>query len=191
VNLKSIELIGFKSFADYQKIEFKEGITAIVGPNGCGKSNIADAIRWVLGEQKSKALRGGCMQDVIFKGTEKRKGMSFCEVSLNFDNANKTNLKVGAYHFFRADSLGIEQADNFIKNVPIVEGMLPPVVDVEIKVDNIEEIQKQLQSMLNKLEETYEKKPILYSTYEAYDLILANNLITHILVHLGPYMSYV
>ncbi|MBO7219520.1 MAG: chromosome segregation protein SMC, partial [Clostridia bacterium] len=89
MNLKSIELIGFKSFADYQKIEFKEGITAIVGPNGCGKSNIADAIRWVLGEQKSKALRGSCMQDVIFKGTEKRKGMSFCEVSLNFDNANR------------------------------------------------------------------------------------------------------
>ncbi|MBQ9791490.1 MAG: chromosome segregation protein SMC, partial [Clostridia bacterium] len=81
--------IGFKSFADYQKIEFKEGITDIVGPNGCGKSNIADAIRWVLGEQKSKALRGSCMQDVIFNGTEKRKGMSFCEVTLTFDNTNK------------------------------------------------------------------------------------------------------
>lgn len=89
MNLKRIEMVGFKSFADYQKIDFEEGITAIVGPNGCGKSNVADAIRWVLGEQSSKILRGSSMQDVIFKGTEKRKGLSFCEVSLIFDNTNK------------------------------------------------------------------------------------------------------
>lgn len=82
-------MIGFKSFADYQSIEFVDGINAIVGPNGCGKSNVADAVRWVLGEQSSKILRGTCMQDVIFKGTEKRKGLSFCEVSLYFDNTNK------------------------------------------------------------------------------------------------------
>ena len=73
-------MLGFKSFADYQSIEFVDGINAIVGPNGCGKSNVADAVRWVLGEQSSKILRGTCMQDVIFKGTEKRKGVSFCEV---------------------------------------------------------------------------------------------------------------
>lgn len=89
MNLKRIEMVGFKSFADYQKIDFEEGITAIVGPNGCGKSNVADAIRWVLGEQSSKTLRGSSMQDVIFKGTEKRKGLSFCEVTLVFDNTNK------------------------------------------------------------------------------------------------------
>ncbi len=89
MNLKRIEMVGFKSFADYQKIEFEDGITAIVGPNGCGKSNVADAIRWVLGEQSSKQLRGSTMQDVIFKGTEKRKGLSFCEVSLTFDNTNR------------------------------------------------------------------------------------------------------
>lgn len=89
MNLKRIEMVGFKSFADYQKIDFEDGITAIVGPNGCGKSNVADAIRWVLGEQSSKNLRGSSMQDVIFKGTEKRKGLSFCEVSLFFDNTNK------------------------------------------------------------------------------------------------------
>ncbi|MBE5757737.1 MAG: chromosome segregation protein SMC [Clostridiales bacterium] len=88
MNLKRIEMVGFKSFADYQKIDFEEGITAIVGPNGCGKSNVADAIRWVMGEQRSKNLRGSSMQDVIFKGTEKRKGLSFCEVSLVFDNTN-------------------------------------------------------------------------------------------------------
>lgn len=89
MNLKRIEMAGFKSFADYQKIDFEDGITAIVGPNGCGKSNVADAIRWVLGEQSSKNLRGSSMQDVIFKGTEKRKGLSFCEVSLFFDNTNR------------------------------------------------------------------------------------------------------
>ena len=89
MNLKRIEMVGFKSFADYQKIDFEDGITAIVGPNGCGKSNVADAIRWVLGEQSSKTLRGSTMQDVIFKGTEKRKGLSFCEVTLVFDNTNK------------------------------------------------------------------------------------------------------
>ena len=89
MNFKQIQIVGFKSFADPVKIEFQEGITAIVGPNGCGKSNVADAIRWVLGEQSSKMLRGTCMQDVIFKGTEKRKSLSFCEVSLCFDNSNK------------------------------------------------------------------------------------------------------
>lgn len=89
MNFKQIEMVGFKSFADPIKITFDNGITAIVGPNGCGKSNVADAIRWVLGEQSSKMLRGTNMQDVIFKGTEKRKSMSFCEVSLLFDNTNK------------------------------------------------------------------------------------------------------
>ena len=78
MNFKKVEMVGFKSFADLVKINFDSGITAIVGPNGCGKSNVADAIRWVLGEQSSKMLRGTNMQDVIFKGTEKRKSLSFC-----------------------------------------------------------------------------------------------------------------
>ncbi len=89
LNFKKIEMVGFKSFADSVKINLEPGITGIVGPNGCGKSNVADAIRWVLGEQSSKTLRGSNMQDVIFKGTETRKGLSFCEVSLFFDNSNK------------------------------------------------------------------------------------------------------
>lgn len=89
MNLKQIEMVGFKSFADPVKIPFQEGVTAIVGPNGCGKSNVADAVKWVLGEQSSKNLRGTNMQDVIFKGTIKRKSLSFCEVSLTFDNSNK------------------------------------------------------------------------------------------------------
>jgi len=89
VDFTKIELIGFKSFADKQEILFNDGITAIVGPNGCGKSNIADAIRWVLGEQSAKTLRGSSMQDVIFNGTQDRKSLSYCEVSLYFDNTNK------------------------------------------------------------------------------------------------------
>jgi chromosome segregation protein len=87
---KKIEIYGFKSFADKLEVDFSGGITCIVGPNGCGKSNVADAIRWVLGEQSSKALRGSNMQDVIFKGTEKRGSLSYCEVSLFFDNTNHT-----------------------------------------------------------------------------------------------------
>ncbi len=89
ITFKEIDMAGFKSFADETHINFDGGITAIVGPNGCGKSNVSDAIRWVLGEQSSKALRGKSMQDVIFAGTEKRKKLSYCEVSLVFDNTNK------------------------------------------------------------------------------------------------------
>ena len=84
---KKIEMIGFKSFADRTVIEFGDNFTAIVGPNGCGKSNVSDAIRWVLGEQSAKTLRGDSMQDVIFNGTEKRKSLSYCEVTLTFDNS--------------------------------------------------------------------------------------------------------
>lgn len=89
MNFKKIELVGFKSFADKLEIKFESGITGIVGPNGCGKSNVSDAIRWVLGEQSSKLLRSSKMQEVIFNGTEKRKSMSFCEVSLFFDNSTR------------------------------------------------------------------------------------------------------
>lgn len=89
MNFKTIELNGFKSFADKIDIKFDKGITAIVGPNGCGKSNVADAIRWVLGEQSAKSLRGGTMQDVIFNGTQLRRSQSYCEVSLFFDNSEK------------------------------------------------------------------------------------------------------
>ncbi len=89
MNFEKVELYGFKSFADKAEIKFGNGITAIVGPNGCGKSNVADAIRWVMGEQSAKNLRGSSMQDVIFSGTQNRKSLSYCEVSLYFDNTNR------------------------------------------------------------------------------------------------------
>ncbi|OUQ09277.1 ATPase [Erysipelatoclostridium sp. An15] len=87
--LKRIEIHGFKSFADKVDIEFKPGITGIVGPNGCGKSNISDAVRWVLGEQSVKSLRGANMSDVIFAGSEDRRAQNLAEVTLVFDNSDR------------------------------------------------------------------------------------------------------
>ena len=89
MNFNKIDIIGFKSFADRLEISFDVGVTGIVGPNGCGKSNVADAIRWVLGEQSARTLRGTTMQDVIFSGTQNRKSLSYCEVSLHFNNENR------------------------------------------------------------------------------------------------------
>ena len=87
--LSSLKANGFKSFADSTHLHFEPGVTAVVGPNGCGKSNIADAIRWVLGEQSAKALRGGKMQDVIFEGTDRRKPLNLCEVSIILTDCEK------------------------------------------------------------------------------------------------------
>ncbi len=86
MKLSRLEIKGFKSFAEHAVINFNEGVTGIVGPNGCGKSNVVDAIRWVLGEQKTKALRSDKMENVIFNGTEKRKPAALAQVSLTFDN---------------------------------------------------------------------------------------------------------
>ena len=84
--LKSLEVFGFKSFADRTRIEFADGITALLGPNGCGKSNVVDAVKWVLGEQAAKTMRAEKMEDVIFNGTENRKALNVAEVTLTLSN---------------------------------------------------------------------------------------------------------
>ncbi|MGE0353047.1 MAG: chromosome segregation protein SMC [Gemmatimonadales bacterium] len=88
MKLTKLELTGFKSFADHVTLNFEEGVTAIVGPNGCGKSNVSDAVRWVLGEQSARLLRGGKMEDVIFQGAASRRPVNVTEVSLYLDNTD-------------------------------------------------------------------------------------------------------
>lgn len=100
--LKNLTVLGFKSFADKTTLNFLPGVTAIVGPNGCGKSNVSDAIRWVLGEQSAKALRGGEMADVIFNGTDGRKPLGMAEVSLTIGDVDEDHLR----------SAGVEVAYN-------------------------------------------------------------------------------
>src|SRR2546425_5241570 len=90
--LKNLTVLGVKAFADKTSLNLQAGVTAIVGPNGCGKSNVSDAIRWVLGEQSAKALRGGEMADIIFNGTDGRKPLGMAEVSLTIGGGDEEHL---------------------------------------------------------------------------------------------------
>src|SRR5688572_30741121 len=97
MRLNRLEIAGFKSFADRSELAFDTGVTAIVGPNGCGKSNVVDAITWVLGEQSAKSLRGENMQDIIFQGSDSRKSTSAAEVRLRLSGvAARVPGSVGA-----------------------------------------------------------------------------------------------
>src|ERR1700682_2843413 len=89
MRLERLEINGFKSFSDRSELAFDKGVTAIVGPNGCGKSNVADAITWVMGEQSAKSLRGDRMEDVIFNGSDARKPTAAAEVRLRFSGVLK------------------------------------------------------------------------------------------------------
>src|SRR4051812_31029583 len=91
MHLERLEINGFKSFSDRSELAFDKGVTAIVGPNGCGKSNVADAITWVMGEQSAKSLRGERMEDVIFNGSDARKPTATAEVRLRFSGVVKVN----------------------------------------------------------------------------------------------------
>src|SRR3954471_3125099 len=88
MKIKRLEVMGFKSFCDRAVVSFNEPITGIVGPNGCGKSNIVDAIRWCMGEQSARHLRGKSMEDVIFNGSETRGPHGMAEVTITFDNSD-------------------------------------------------------------------------------------------------------
>src|SRR5258707_1441291 len=90
MRLERLQINGFKSFSDRSELAFDKGVTAIVGPNGCGKSNVADAITWVMGEQSAKSLRGERMEDVIFNGSDARKATATAEVRLRFTGVLKT-----------------------------------------------------------------------------------------------------
>src|SRR3546814_2901827 len=97
MQLTRLEIKGFKSFGDKVTINFDKGITAVVGPNGCGKSNVVDAIRWVLGEQSTKVLRSEKMENIIFNGTKTRKAAQLAEVSLSF-NKDRKSTRLNSSH---------------------------------------------------------------------------------------------
>src|SRR5512145_1241838 len=97
MRIKRIEIIGFKSFCDRTVLNFSDPITGVVGPNGCGKSNVVDAIRWCMGEMSAKNLRGRAMQDVIFAGCESRGPLGLAEVSLIFENDGNVPPQYAAF----------------------------------------------------------------------------------------------
>src|SRR5262252_4302754 len=106
MRLDRLEINGFKSFSDRSELAFDKGVTAIVGPNGCGKSNVADAITWVMGEQSAKSLRGDKMEDVIFSGSDARKPTAAAEVRLRFSGVTSTVAALGFGDGVRSDGDG-------------------------------------------------------------------------------------
>ena len=136
--LKRLEMQGFKSFADKTVLEFMPGITTVIGPNGSGKSNISDCIRWVLGEQSLKSLRGLKSEDVIFSGTQNRKSLGFAEASLVIDNSDQKlpieyNEVIVTRRIYRSGETGY-----FINKVPCrLKDVLELFMDTGIGKDRI------------------------------------------------------
>ena len=123
MRIRRLDICGFKSFMDRMTFVFDDGITGVVGPNGCGKSNVVDAIRWVMGEQSAKHLRGHAMSDVIFNGSEHHAPLGMSEVSLTFLNDDdKLTLPVGLQRFFTEYTTNWPglMAASFIMSVPVV-----------------------------------------------------------------------
>ena len=119
--LKILEMQWFKSFADKTVLEFMPGITTVIGPNGSGKSNISDSIRWVLGEQSMKSLRGAKSEDVIFSGTQSRKSLGFAECSLIFDNTDgKLPIEYNEVVNYKSDLIrgGSPLLNNALNKIP-------------------------------------------------------------------------
>ena len=125
MKIKKIEITGFKSFCDRMVLEIEDPITAVVGPNGCGKSNIVDAIRWAMGEQSAKHLRGKSMDDVIFNGSESRGPAAYAEVTITFGNvglgSQKSELDIELEAALAAD----DEADAALGEAAAAEGAAP------------------------------------------------------------------
>src|SRR6476660_1554175 len=124
MKIRRLEISGFKSFADRVVFSFDDGVTGVVGPNGCGKSNIVDAIRWTMGEQSAKHLRGKAMEDVIFAGSESRGPAPMAEVSLTFDDVGFSHEKLEmARHSDEAETeRALEGLSPEESAEPVVEG---------------------------------------------------------------------
>ena len=163
--LTKLEIFGFKSFPEKTKVEFAQGVSAIVGPNGSGKSNIVDALRWVLGEQGDKALRSERRDDVVFSGTRTRKPLSIAEVSLTIDNSKMVlpteyrEVQI-ARRFFRSGDTeyflnGTKVRLKDVKNIFINTGIGPDAYSViELKMIEKRCLKKQQVLFLINITET-------------------------------------
>src|SRR5882762_7152075 len=131
MRIKRVEIIGFKSFCDRAVIQIGESVTGVVGPNGCGKSNIVDALRWCMGEQSAKHLRGRAMEDVIFAGSESRGPAPMAEVSLTFDDVGFSHevLELARHSDEAETERALDELAPDVAEGPVADGSEEPVAD--------------------------------------------------------------